>query len=436
MKLNNKGFAISSIMYIILIMCIILITLTLSIFSSRNLVLDKQKKETLSNIYSIKEYNNPLVVELVLGLTPVVYSNNNWIVADTSKEWYNYDNQEWANAVILNPGVTKTVGQTVNIASEVKAMLVYIPRYEYKIEGTYGKGGTSASLPGEIEINFISKATTKASEGYRVHPAFTFGDKNLNGIWVGKFETTGTATSPTILPSITSLRSQKLSIQFETSQKFNNYITNGDSHLTKNTEWGAVAYLSQSKYGKYGNNSYTGTNKQVMINNCSSYITGVGADSQNASSSTSTCTTNTYNTSKGQAASTTGNITGIYDMSGGANENVMGYLSGVSSTWGATIDGNKAGFTSALNEKYYDSYTTTIKETECNGSICYGHALSETDNWYGDRNYILAGNYPWFTRGGSCTTTSSAGVFSSNMGNVNALSSTSFRVVISPVING
>lgn len=51
MKLNNKGFAISSIMYIILVFAIILIALTLAIFSSRKLILDKQKDDALHEIY-------------------------------------------------------------------------------------------------------------------------------------------------------------------------------------------------------------------------------------------------------------------------------------------------------------------------------------------------------------------------------------------------
>ena len=50
------------------------------------------------------------VVGLPDGLTPVVYKNNTWKVADTTKSWYNYDNQNWANAVILNSGVTKNIG--------------------------------------------------------------------------------------------------------------------------------------------------------------------------------------------------------------------------------------------------------------------------------------------------------------------------------------
>ena len=60
-------------------------------------------------------------------------------------------------------------------------MFVYIPRYEYKIEGTYGKGGTSKTSPGEIEVNFISKETTTARDGYILHPAFTFGTEQLSG---------------------------------------------------------------------------------------------------------------------------------------------------------------------------------------------------------------------------------------------------------------
>ena len=46
--------------------------------------------------------------------------------------------------------------------------------------------------------------------------------------------------------------------------KINNSALN--SHMMKNDEWGAVAYLSKSKYGKQ--------NEEVWINNSSSYITG------------------------------------------------------------------------------------------------------------------------------------------------------------------
>ena len=48
-----------------------------------------------------------------------------------------------------------------------------------------------------------------------------------------------------------------------------------DTHAMKNMEWGAVAYLSQSKYGKYGNSSFAGDNKEIYQNKSSEYITGM-----------------------------------------------------------------------------------------------------------------------------------------------------------------
>jgi len=366
------------------------------------------------------------VVELPKGLTPVVYSDNSWKVVSTTSKWYDYNNQEWANAVILNAGVTKNVGDTIDVSSEIKGMFVYVPRYEYKIEGQYGThpDGTvgTKEQPGEIEVNFVSKETMISSEGYIMHPAFTFGSIQQSGIWIGKFETTGTAETPTILPSISSLREQNISEQFITAQIFNTYINNNsiDFHMSKNSEWGAAAYLSQSRYGKYGNNNYVGTDKQVMINNCENNITGVGADSQNASGTTATCTTNTYETAKGQAASTTGNVTGIYDMSGGAWEQVMG-------VYNKTI--GSSGISTWPDAKYYDNYTSTTATTACNGGICYGHALSETGGWYYDSSYFVD-TYPWIGRGGIYFNASYAGIFSfsRNVGSDGTVES--FRIVL------
>ena len=43
MKLNNKGFAISSIMYLILVLALIVVSITLVTLSNRRIVLDKLK---------------------------------------------------------------------------------------------------------------------------------------------------------------------------------------------------------------------------------------------------------------------------------------------------------------------------------------------------------------------------------------------------------
>ena len=71
----------------------------------------------------------------------------------------------------------------------------------------------------------------------------------------------------------------------------------------KNIEWGAVAYLTQSKYGICIN----GICKEMTHNSNGNFYTGISIED---------------NTSY----STTKNIYGIYDMSGGAWEYVMGVM--------------------------------------------------------------------------------------------------------------
>ena len=70
----------------------------------------------------------------------------------------------------------KTIGQALDIKTDVVAMFVWIPRYEYKIDGTYGKhtDGTTGTqtTPGEIEVKFIPKNKTEADSGYHIPPEF------------------------------------------------------------------------------------------------------------------------------------------------------------------------------------------------------------------------------------------------------------------------
>lgn len=438
----------------------ITLTKTITPISSsevNSILLEITFKEAIPYIDSILVGNDPNLLND--SLTPVVYdeTKKSWVVANIYSSWYDYSKQEWANAVILNSGVTKNVGDTVVVPtdtstkSEVKAMLVWIPRYEYHIEGTYGThldetAGTK-DLPGQIEVKFIPKSQTEADTNYILHPAFTWDDnsdgvivdsEHISGIWVGKFETTGTADEPTILPNVRSLRSQNVSTQFNTSLKLKNYLStvnNVDSHMMKNSEWGAVAYISQSIYGKYGNTSYTGANKEVYKNDSSYYYTGrsSGTYQQSDSSSSGTCLYNNITDrgsgigSCGSGASTTGNITGIYDMSGGTIEYVMGYLTTASTIWGATKSSNYAEFTSAPVGKYYDAYTSDNKTTACNGGICKGHALSEVTGWYNDYAVFVYASAPWSARGGSCNSTTYAGIFNSNGRMGDASSDTTFR---------
>ncbi len=364
-------------------------------------------------------------------------------------DWYDYANQKWANAVILNYGVSNNLGKILKVPTskstdtDVKAMLVWIPRYEYKIEDTYGThpdgtGGTQAK-PGEIKINFIETSKTEASEGYIIHPAFWWDDNSngerelgeeLSGIWVGKFETTGDASSPTILPNLQSLCGQTVSTQFTTAKKLIETIlgTRYDSHMAKNSEWGAVAYLSQSKYGKYGNPNYTGANKEVYINNSSDHYTGrSGGKPSEATYSNGSCYYDTIfdgGSGTGQCgggATTTGNITGVYDMNGGAFEYVMGNYNG---------DVGSSGFPTVPELKYYDKYTSWTLEKACNNGVCYGHALSETSGWYSDYPYFVDSSLPWLVRGGDYSNRINAGVFSFSHESGSSVDGASFRIIL------
>ena len=207
--------------------------------------------------------------------------------------------------------------------------------------------------------------------------------------------------------------------------------------MMKNTEWGAVAYLSHSKYG---------INTEVRINNNSSMLTGYAAtDSSDQSKypgtyGTDSSATLPYNTSTGYKASTTGNITGIYDMSGGAWE----YMASLrSETYGSS--GFDATTLKAYNSKYYDEYNETSDTTVYSKRIL-GDATGEMgpfyyypdadnssrphNNWYDDYSYFVRASRPWFFRGSNYTSGILAGQFYFNNNTGVAHDNGTFRLVL------
>ena len=180
-------------------------------------------------------------------------------------------------------------------------------------------------------------------------------------------------------------------------------------HAMKNDEWAAVAYLSQSAYGKLGNVNFTDADKEVYINRCQnktgcsigSFYGSYGCpytydDNMRYADGTS---------GKGVGASTTGTIYGIYDMNGGYWEYVMG-------NYNDTV--GSSGFSSplTLDSKYYNKYASSNILTACNGGECLSHALSKTSGWYGDNMSMIMETRPWSIRGGYYGATNSNGVFS------------------------
>ena len=370
--------------------------------------------------------------KLFNNMVPIKYENNKWLVADLYSKWYDYNSKQWANAVVLNSGVTKNVGDEVT-EEEISLWYVWIPRYKYTIFNG-NNGSATAQLINVTFENEVDKTGTVTctdnADGSETctdntygsivngtstytHPAFKFGSTNLNGFWVGKFEVSGSTSAITIKPNVTSLINQTVSSFFTAIQnvKTKYGISNADSHMMKNMEWGAVAYLKQSKYG-------LGTT-DIAVNTNSNFYTGGGQS-------------DAYKTYVAQ--STTGNIYGVYDMSGGAWEYVMGNMKNSSNAFYSS----NAGFTTAPDAKYYDSYKYDTSYTSyARGKL--GDATKETlatfgntrGGWYSDFAALPVSSLSWFIRGGYYNHGTDAGVFnfSGNIGEVG--SGYSARAVLS-----
>jgi len=394
--------------------------------------------------------NKPVLVE---GLIPIVYDETNkvWVKADENGYWYDYDSQKWANAVTVtntnrDTYMSAEVGTPISM-DDINTMWVWIPRFKYRIPYNFGTD-SNVKYPPEIYISFEKgTSTTGVSESkyrqglvldtinvnYYTHPAFRDvdnieydtsitsrggWDEEITGFWVGKFETGGTDTTPLIKPNISSLRNQSLSAQFLASLKFaggeidsNGVVTfsgndiygltsTSDTHMMKNTEWGAIAYLSHSYYGKYGNKIYNDENKYVYKNSSTSYTTGYGYN----------CEYNNINDrldgsgACGAGASTTGNIYGVYDMNGGTSEYVMANYykySGYRKYYHSNFNGkcySTCYFSSPVAfpvSKYFDYYTGT---NEVKDDIILGDATWEIRRWYNETFSMIYASNPWFYR--------------------------------------
>ena len=413
-------------------------------------------------------------VELYQGLIPVTYnSSGDVVVADTNTKWYDYSNHEWANAVLVNcadsPIKSKyfngdmslkssVVGKTISM-DEILQMYVYIPRYRYKLFNA--NNGTSEEQAVDI---IFEKVGTEKSNGTKngewlTHPAFTFGNTELPGIWVSKFEASGSTDNYQIKPNQKSLTNITLSTMFNISRtvttiKAGTYGTNSsksDSHMIKNIEWGAVAFLTNSIYGRYNDvSTCIPSGCRVWINNINTYtgggsmawgpsITGCSGSSASAvvSSSRTACASGYDWKTKGVNATTTGNQYGIYDMAGGAWEYVMGVQK--DSSGNVQVDSSGFSISSLPDSKYYDLYDYQSADSVGYTKYHLGDATREVlkntsskgpNAWWSNYSNNICSSYPWVGRGGHYNGVSDVGVFHFGLHNGLSIPYHSFRSVI------
>ncbi len=257
--------------------------------------------------------------DLADNMIPVIYEDGLWKKADVGSKWYNYSEKKWANAVLVREwkGIEsgsksrydylESSAGTPILESDILAYFVWIPRFRYKVFGSVD--------PISIDIVFEGIGTRKSSDTsvgrWLTHPAFTYNNNELSGIWVGKYEPSNVndniVVKSGLIPWTNIEYNDAFNLSISMSNESNIYgLRNVSTHMIKNNEWSAVAYLTQSIYG---------LNDKVDVN--SSSITG-------------------------GTKSTTGNVYGIYDMAGlssefvsvgDENENSIGYSLIETNSW-------------------------------------------------------------------------------------------------------
>ena len=438
-KQKNKGITLIALVITIIVL-LILAGVTIATLTGDNGILsqaqkakeetEEAEKEEKNILNSYENYisqvtnggfvenkgvNSPLLGENMELVSYNEYTGN-WDTNNSSSS-YEYiageeeeDNTKsrWANARVTIDGID--------------SYFVWIPRYAYKI--TY-KNKQNISEGGTIDVKFLKGISNIAADGtickyaddktlnketdYIIHPAFTSNvdlggwSEQLTGIWMGKYESslmdktskqnilTNDETSGNILlsdeenkdkviavkPGMSSWRYCTIGNMYTNAR---NYAEGLNSHMMKNSEWGAVAYLTYSKYGR-------NTNK-VEINESENYIT---ADKGIEIS----C-----------AQSSTGNVYGIYDLVGRANEYVAAYYNKSESE--NLINGNSFVKFDGKSTKYVTEYNGEVAKND----FILGDATYEVVGWNNTYNAFLNEKFPFLVRGG--TTSKKADVFYSS----------------------
>ncbi len=437
-----------------------------------------------------KNVNSPKLMEGMTGIYWDASGNEVTVTVDNQDNWYDYANQKWANA-----------------KTEDGSYWVWIPRYEYKITTPYTSTASTISVKFipttqttvDSEYTYIHPAFKNGSS-----TGYTNGEwkAEIPGFWVAKYpagfqantitnnagtlSTTISNSSDTVVYSdknytsynssyTTNALSQTLSSKpkmsypvfkpltyaynnistgdsYTLSQEIKNASsfyglnstkTETDSHMMKNSEWGAVAYLTQSSCGRSGtevnlNNYYTAESSPWRIAITGMCINGTSGDK-------TTTLGKPYNdTAVGVKGSSTANITGVYDLNGCVWERTSGYITNTSGSSNRSTYGSSYALSTTSTE-YATVYPYNSSDSNTNNyntylglkSSRYGDAILETStsganstSWNGDYSGFPVASYPFFVRGGGYNYSSLAGAFAFGITNGEPLYDSGFRAVL------
>ena len=411
----------------------------------------------------------------------------------TDENWYNYTEKKWANAETKDGSMWVWIPRyayRINSSTQTCDIVFLIGTTDnyYDAEGKLQTAKRQTKKDETIDTTTGYTVHPAFTDESNIEFANGGWDKELAGIWVAKFEAGYAGGNNNALKGVSSevkytqskvyglsvetgtgsngsmsarnwtdgiYSEEETTIKYPTFQGLTysmNYINhndafnisraltgkdniyglssdNTDSHLMKNSEWGAIAYLSQSKYGLNGTNIYI---NNVTLNNSTTSVYAVtgcsSASSADAGAIETTIEklnaiteTNAYvwTQKNGTKASSTGTIYGIYDLSGGTWERTAGIVA--NDNWALISFGSSLlnnGKNNSTSTKYVTVYPSNDEEItdldiasqknyEENRKI-YGDAIRETStsgigqtSWYLNWSEFVGYNNPFFTRGGS-----------------------------------
>lgn len=419
---------------------------TLANDSEVNLEPIKIKGNPIYHVYE-EEILNGAIPELDEEMIPVYYEDGYWKKASIYGKWYSYEELNWANVIYVTD-ITKdyyhnALPGTIIDMNDILGFFVWIPRYEYQLFNVNNEKSYEQMINIQFVNNNENKKDTIKNGLYYTHSAFSVmgenGYQELNGFWIAKFEPTLENDIVKLLPNKKTIVNINTSLMWEYATSISNdYKSAYFSRMITNMEWGAIAYLSNSKYGKINNDNYLNNDRLIFLNtamgtleNWENVITGCSGGRSYGSGSYN-CPYSYDIDYWGTGASSTGTIYGIYDLAGGSWDCVMGIVSDY------PIKENIGGFNGYIssNRRYYDLYLAGNMYDYKRGHI--GDATKEVISarytnlsWNGNLAYLATQNFPWIKRGGSFRGGSNSGIFDFGITDALPRGDKTFRVILS-----